>query len=245
MSPGGSWRAVTWWRVWSLQGSFNRERMQSLGWLVALAGVWRRRGLEGAPLREQLRREPTSANTHPYLVGLALGARLRLEDEGRAADGERLAQAMASALGGIGDRLFWRALAPLVGLLALGLLMVHRPEAVAGIWVVYAAMTARLRFWALREGYRRGPDVVELIDDGRIHRVAEGLHVAAALLAGAVGGAILSQAPIEIQWPDVALAALALGWGVYVAHSPGSIARWGSGVLLLSLVGVGTKLMFF
>jgi mannose/fructose/N-acetylgalactosamine-specific phosphotransferase system component IID len=219
--------------------------MQSLGWLVALAGVWRRRGLEGVPLREQLRREPTSANTHPYLVGLALGARLRLEDEGRAEEGERLAQAMASALGGIGDRLFWRALAPLVGLVGLGLLLLHRPEVMAVVWVVYAAMTARLRFWALREGYRRGPDVVELLDDGRIHRVTERLHLAAALLAGAVGGAILSQAPIDPRWPDVALAIVALGWGVWVAYRPGSIVRWGSGLLLISLAGVGSNIMFF
>jgi mannose/fructose/N-acetylgalactosamine-specific phosphotransferase system component IID len=232
---------VNWWRLWSLQGSFNSQRMQGLGWLVAMSGVWARRGLDAEAARAQLLDEPTSANTHPYLVGLALGARLRLEEEGEVAQARRVSDGLERALGGIGDRLIWVGVVPFVGVLALGALGVVGPWAVLGIWLAFAGAQAWLRRRLLFEGYRRGAAVLTLLEDRRTRAATSQLGVAGALLSGLVGGLVLSRALDSSAEPFATAAAVAIAgtWGVVCARWRMRPEAWALGLALVAGVVSG------
>lgn len=239
--------AVQWWRLWSLQGSFNTRRMQSLGWLVAIAGVWRQRGLTKSQLAEILPLESTSSNTHPYLVGLAVGARLALEEDGDPEAGRQLADGLSRALGGLGDRVFWGTAVPCVALLALTLLMVAGPWPALGLWIGVAAALSWFRQRALHEGYRRGTAVVELLDDPRVELLVRRLRLASALLVGGLVGMMLGRTWVgeRLRLDFAAMGVGAAIWGMMAARRGWSAETWGLGLAAVAWIELAVKAWIF
>jgi len=204
--------------------------------MVAMIGVWRRRGLSREELARRLTAESTSWNTHPYLAGLALSTRLRLEDDGDPVLGRRSAEALASVLGGLGDRFFWAGLIPTLVTVALGLLFVAGPWAVLGLWLGFAVGLTWLRRRLTLEGYRRGTRVVELLESPRIEfslRVLAGLGV---ILTGVAGAALLTASTELSALGGRSLSMLLVGvaWGSVVAWRRWSLQWWAVGVVLVA-----------
>lgn len=219
---------ISWWRLWSLQGSFNPRRMQALGWWVAMAGAWRRRGLDAAELRERLAREPASPNTNPYLAGLVFGAALRLDEEGDADRASLLGKALSRVLGGIGDRATWTGARPVMASLAVLGALAWSPWFVVGVAGLFAVAQAWLRRRCFQEGYRRGEAVLELLERPWIQRSLEAAERLAAVLAGAVVVQVLwvSRPMGAFSWPSVAVALLVLGVGALLAWRRAAAELW-------------------
>ena len=90
---------------------------------------------DDAGFEDALRRHVSLFNTHPYLSSLALGATIRLEEDG--ADGatvEAFKAAVRGPLGSLGDSLFWAALLPVCLVFALVLAQLG-----ASAWIVVLA----------------------------------------------------------------------------------------------------------
>jgi PTS system mannose-specific IID component len=172
-------------RLFTVQGSYNYERMLGLGIGVAEEPLLRdlRDGTDGA-YRAAVARAAHFFNAHPYLCGLAVGAAARAEHEGAPpAHVERLRTALCGPLGSLGDRLVWAGWLPLMSALAvvggaLGLGWVS----VAVFLVVYNAGHVALRWWALRAGWEYGT------------RVAAALHHPVLLRAAAIVGPAMAVA---------------------------------------------------
>src|SRR5207237_198045 len=109
-------------RLFTVQGSWNYERLQGIGVGVAEEPLLRdlRAAGNGAVYRAAVARGAHFFNAHPYLCGLAVGAAARAEHEGATPDQiERLRSALCGPLGSLGDRLVWAGWLPVTSGLAL------------------------------------------------------------------------------------------------------------------------------
>jgi mannose/fructose/N-acetylgalactosamine-specific phosphotransferase system component IID len=175
-------------RLFTVQGSWNYERMLGVGMGVAQEPLLRglRNGPEGTAYRAAVARAAHFFNAHPYLCGLAVGAAARAEHDGVAPEQvERLRMTLCGPLGSLGDRLVWAGWLPGVSALALaGIALGLGWWAAAGFLVVYNAGHVALRWWALRAGWEYGTRVAAALHHPVLLRAAAVVGPLAALAAG-------------------------------------------------------------
>lgn len=179
---------VAFLRLFTLQSSWNYERMVGIGAGVAAEPLLRALGAPDAPAyRAALARAAGFFNAHPYLAGLAVGAGARAERDGVPPEQiERLRTALIGPLGAIGDRVVWAGWLPLLAALALiGVARGGGWWAVIGFLVVYNAGHVALRWWALAAGWRRGLSVGAALQHPVLRTAERWLGPATALALGA------------------------------------------------------------
>ena len=219
-------------RLFSVQGSYNYERMLGVG--VGVAEEPLLRDLAEGRYRPAVARAAHFFNAHPYLVGLVVGAAARAEHDGATPDQvERLREALCGPLGSLGDRLVWAGWLPLLsGLALIAIGLGAGWAAVAAFLVVYNIGHVALRWWALRAGWAHGTRVGLALHHPVLQKAGAVLGPA---MACAVGAALPLTAgyltgPFE-AWARVALA---------VTAALGFLAlRWRSGRLTGLQLGLG------
>lgn len=239
--PFGTWVRV-FLRLFAVQGSYNYEAMIGNGIAFAAEPAFRLLpgGRGGDAYRSAMARHSRYFNAHPYLAALAVGALVRAELDGEAADRvERFRTACCGPLGAAGDRLVWAGWLPFCS--ALALLAYGLGASVAGVLVVFVGTYnvghVALRAWGLRAGYR------------------EGLKVASAL-----GSPVLRTGPVHVARALAAVAGAAMPlvlWRLLAASTPSYVVALAvAAVLGLALarwqaridgwrVGVAVLLVFF
>lgn len=175
-------------RLFTVQGSWNYERMQGVGVGVAEEPLLRdlRAGGNGTVYRAAVARGAHFFNAHPYLCGLAVGATARAEHDGVPPEQvERLRTALCGPLGSLGDRLVWAGWLPLTsGLALIGLALGQGLSAIIGFLVVYNVGHVALRWWALRAGWRYGAQVAAALRAPLLQRATALSAPAMALAVG-------------------------------------------------------------
>ncbi|HUL02758.1 MAG TPA: PTS system mannose/fructose/sorbose family transporter subunit IID [Gemmatimonadales bacterium] len=227
-------------RLFTVQGSWNYERMLGVGFGVAeepllrdLAGAGTR--ARETPYREAVARGSRFFNAHPYLCGLAVGAAARAENDGAPpAQIERLRTALCGPLGSLGDTLVWAGWLPFTSAVALAAVALGLGWwAVLGFLVIYNVGHVTLRSWALAAGWAHGLNVATALRHPGLQRsgavlgpaMALGMGAALPLVASYLGGAFA--APLRL--------AIAVGVGGGVL-----LLRWS----WLRLTGVRLGLVF-
>jgi PTS system mannose-specific IID component len=228
-------------RSFLLQASWNFERLQSLGFLYALAPALRRL-YRREELAEAARRHLEYFNTHPFLAAPVIGCTLELEErrsrgEAEPVGAEAFKRMVMAPYAAIGDGLFWGAIRPLAAVAALAL---------AFRGVLWAPLLFLLLFnlphlWCraagLAQGYTRGVGVVEAVQRRRLPDVAVRLKQAMVLLLGGVcAGQVFSalrQAEASPLWGVTAVPLVLL---------LGGLSRRGVSPLLLTLAGAAVAL---
>lgn len=189
MAPVKPQLAASLVRLFTVQGSWNYERMQGVGVGVAEEPLLRdlRSVGDGTAYREAVARAARFFNAHPYLCGLAVGAAARAEYEGATpAQVERLRTALCGPLGSLGDRLVWAGWLPFNSGLALaGVALGFGWWAIVTFLVVYNAGHFALRWWALRAGWAHGVGVAAALHEPVLQRAAALMGPAMALVVGA------------------------------------------------------------
>ena len=178
---------ATWIRSLFVQASFNYDRMIAIGAAWAIQPLLR--SLPKERYREAMERGTQFFNAHPYLVGMAMSAVAKAEQDGLPGDMvRRLRHALISPLGSLGDRLIWAGLMPFAVGVGLTVGALVSPVAGAVVFLIlYNAAHFALRTWALREGWRKGRTVARALTAKGIQR---GLRIAGPLGGLAVGFAI-------------------------------------------------------
>ena len=172
---------TSWWRLWAIQGSWNRQTLQNLGWLVAMFPWLRSQKLDAAGRAQWMSRFQGASNSNPYVVGFVLGAALRLEADGRPTAARPLADSLSRTLGALGDALFWTGLRPAWALwTAVAALLWGWAAAVVG-WLTFAVAAAWVRQKAFDVAWQRGAEAAKLLAHPRVHAgigVARGMALA-------------------------------------------------------------------
>jgi len=203
-------------RLFTVQGSWNYERMQGVGMGVAEEPLLRdlRVAGNGAVYRAAVARGAHFFNAHPYLCGLAVGAAARAEHEGVPPEQvERLRTALCGPLGSLGDRLVWAGWLPFTsGLALIGVALGLGLPAVLGFLVLFNAGHVALRWWALRAGWTHGVRVAVALRQPLLQRATVVSGPAMAFVVGAalpLAAQYLSRG--FVGWSRGALAGVAAG----------------------------------
>ena len=115
-------------RQFLIQGSWNFRSMLGSGFAFCMIPLLRGRGLSGDALDEAVRSHMGTFNSHPYLVGVALGAVAEMEGSGTDVETiDKFKRSIQGPLGGLGDLLIWGAWRPATILLALVLAWAGAP----------------------------------------------------------------------------------------------------------------------
>jgi len=206
-------------RSFLIQGSWNYHTMIGSGFAFAmLPGLRRLFADSPEEMDASVRRHLEHFNAHPYMSGLALGAVLRLEEDGTDADTvRRFKVAVRGPLGSLGDSLVWATWLPGVSVAALVLFLLGAPVwVVVGFFlVVYNVGHLALRVWGFRTGLRQGLDVGRRLGEADLTRWTSRLKpVVVALLGVLVGVVVGDPEPLRgagIPWVTLGGGAFLLG----------------------------------
>ena len=185
-----------------LQASFNYERMQAGGFLVAqlpaLKKIYKddKEGLSAA-MKDNLE----FINTHPNLVGFLMGLLISMEE----AHADRntikgLKVALFAPLAGIGDAIFWFTILPIVAGISASMAIEGSVVGPIIFFLTYVVIYI-LRFVWTHLGYNLGTKAVATITEGaeRIGRAATilGCTVIGGLIANYVSISVALEIPVN------------------------------------------------
>jgi mannose/fructose/N-acetylgalactosamine-specific phosphotransferase system component IID len=152
----------------------------------------------------------------------------------------RMRVALTSALGALGDQVFWAGMVPAaVGLGLTGVALGAGLWWVGAILVLYLAVRVGTGIWALHIGLRSGPRVAAAISDSWLQPAALYCGLAAGLLVGMAVPAVTGWLLQPLGWSAIGVAIATLAIGLLAGWQLGpryTAVRFGLGVLALALL---------
>lgn len=228
-------RIHVWFRLLLLQGSWNFERLQGLGFFFAMLPALKR--LYPRESLQKIAKSHTGYfNTHPYLAPLVVGAVLKLE-EGRAAGQQQpveideFKEMVAAPYAAIGDALFWGGLRPLSAGIALFFAAKGILWAPLVFLLFYNFVPLVFRVSGFIRGYQQGVHSVEFFQRRRLPDWAIHTKEAAVVVLGGLSAFLVFQ---HLQQQNL------VSWLGLLTLMPmillGLLARKGISTLLLTLL---------
>lgn len=226
-------RRKVWWRSTFLQGSWNYERMQNLGWAYSLIPAIKRLYTKKEDQAAALERHLEFFNTHPYIASPILGVTLALEEErGNGAEIDDAAIqgvkiGMMGPLAGIGDPVFWFTVRPILGALGASIAMTGN---ILGPLIFFLGWNIiRMAFlWYTQElGYKAGSEITKDLSGGILQDITKGASILGMFILAA-----LVERWVSINF-TVNLPSQQLSKGAFIEFPKGSV----SGEQLQTILG--------
>ena len=216
-------RKKVWWRSQFLQGSWNYERMQNLGWAYSLIPAIKKLYTTKEDQAAALERHLEFFNTHPYVAAPIMGVTLALEEE--RANGVEIDDAaiqgvkigMMGPLAGIGDPVFWFTVRPILG--ALGASLAASGNIVGPLLFFFGWNAIRMAFlWYTQEfGYKAGSEITKDMSGGILKDITKGASILGMFIL-----AVLVQRWVSINF-TVNLPGKQLAEGAYINFPEGAV----------------------
>ena len=216
-------RQKVWWRSQFLQGSWNYERMQNLGWAYSLIPAIKKLYTKKEDQAAALERHLEFFNTHPYVAAPIMGVTLALEEE--RANGTEIDDAaiqgvkigMMGPLAGIGDPVFWFTVRPILG--ALGASLAASGNIVGPLLFFFGWNAIRMAFlWYTQEfGYKAGSEITKDMSGGILKDITKGASILGMFIL-----AVLVQRWVSINF-TVNLPGKQLAEGAYINFPEGAV----------------------
>ena len=216
-------RQKVWWRSTFLQGSWNYERMQNLGWAYALIPAIKKLYTSKEDRAAALERHLEFFNTHPYVAAPIIGVTLALEEErangaeidDTAIQGVKIG--MMGPLAGVGDPVFWFTVRPILG--ALGASLAMAGNIVGPLLFFLGWNIIRMAFlWYTQElGYKAGSEITKDLSGGIIQKITKGASILGMFIL-----AVLVERWVSIRF-TVNLPSTKLSEGAYIEFPKGNV----------------------
>lgn len=216
-------RQKVWWRSTFLQGSWNYERMQNLGWAYALIPAIKKLYTSKEDRAAALERHLEFFNTHPYVAAPIIGVTLALEEErangaeidDTAIQGVKIG--MMGPLAGVGDPVFWFTVRPILG--ALGASLAMAGNIIGPLLFFFGWNIIRMAFlWYTQElGYKAGSEITKDLSGGIIQKITKGASILGMFIL-----AVLVERWVSITF-TVNLPATQLSEGAYIEFPKGNV----------------------
>ncbi|MGT2888165.1 PTS system mannose/fructose/sorbose family transporter subunit IID [Streptococcus didelphis] len=216
-------RQRVWWRSQFLQGSWNYERMQNMGWAYSLIPALKKLYTSQEDRAAALERHMEFFNTHPYVAAPIIGVTLALEEEkangtpveDKAIQGVKIG--MMGPLAGIGDPVFWFTVRPILG--ALGASIASSGNIMGPLIFFFGWNIIRMAFlWYTQEfGYKSGKEITKDMSGGILQDITKGASILGMFIL-----AVLVERWVSINF-TVNLPATKLAKGAFVEFPKGNI----------------------
>ncbi|MGY3742668.1 PTS system mannose/fructose/sorbose family transporter subunit IID [Leuconostoc inhae] len=211
------------WRSQFLQGSWNYERMQNVGWAYTLIPAIKKLYTTKEDRSAALRRHLEFFNTHPYVASPIIGVTLALEEEranGAAIDDTAIQGVkigMMGPLAGIGDPVFWFTVRPILGALGASLALSGNILGPILFFVLWNLIRMSFIWYTQEFGYRAGSAITQDLSGGLLKDITKGASILGMFIL-----AVLVERWVSIKF-TVALPAKKLAEGAYINFPNGSV----------------------
>ena len=176
-----------------LLGSFNFERMQSMGFCVSMMPILKRvYGDNPEELKAALKRHLEFFNTQPFVAAAIMGIIGAMEE--KRANGAEISPATLSGvkvgligpLAGVGDPIFWGTIRPVLAALGAGIALTGSIIGPIIFFVAFNAIRLATHWYGVKYGYEKGTELVENIGGNEMKFLTEGASVLGLLVMGAL-----------------------------------------------------------
>ena len=216
-------RQKVWWRSTFLQGSWNYERMQNLGWAYALIPAIKKLYTSKEDRAAALERHLEFFNTHPYVAAPIIGVTLALEEEkangaeidNTAIQGVKIG--MMGPLAGIGDPVFWFTVRPILGALGASLAMAGNVMGPILFFVLWNLIRMAFLWYTQELGYKAGSEITKDMSGGILQDITKGASILGMFII-----AVLVERWVNITF-TVGLPSKTLSKGAYIEFPKGNV----------------------
>lgn len=182
----------TYWRSTFLLGSFNFERMQSMGFCVSMIPAIKRLYSSKEDQAAALKRHLEFFNTQPWIGSAIMGVTAAMEQE--RANGADIDDAAISGvkvglmgpLAGVGDPIFWGTLRPVLAALGAGLAISGSLLGPLLFFIGINIFRALTRWYGFKYGYAKGTEIVSEMGGGRLQKVTQGASILGLFVMGSL-----------------------------------------------------------
>ncbi len=176
-----------------LLGSFNFERMQSMGFCVSMIPILKRvYGDNKEEMKAALKRHLEFFNTQPFVAAAIMGIIGAMEE--KRANGADISPATLSGvkvgligpLAGVGDPIFWGTIRPVLAALGAGIALTGSILGPLIFFFAFNAIRLATHWYGVKYGYEKGTQLVENIGGNEMKFLTEGASVLGLLVMGAL-----------------------------------------------------------
>ena len=192
-------RRSVWRRHFLIQGCWNYEGMQNVGFayaiLPALLEIWAGKPEEA---QKSVKRHFEFFNTHPVMSSVVLGAGMRLEEKAAAgesdpADVGAFKMGWMGSLGAIGDAFFWGALRPMASIAGVIIALLHPLAGIAVMLILYNVAQLTIRYRGFQAGFSGQEAAVEWLKKESLNVKTSARKLAVTVLGGAYAGIVMGK----------------------------------------------------
>ena len=253
----------TFWRSFALQGCFNYERMQNVGFCYSMIPVLKRLYPDKEQASEALKRHLSFFNTTPQVVSFITGACIALEEENKKSeqgfDIESITALKAALMGpiaGIGDSFFWGTFRIIAAGVGCGLAAQGSLLGAILFLLIFNVPHYLARYYGLKLGYKSGISFIATAQSSGMVEILTncakviGLCVVGAMIASMVSFSTplvlsIGETSIEIQsvFDQILPKVLPLGltFGIYGLLKKG----YKTVSVMLGIIVIGIACAFF
>ncbi|MFT9029840.1 PTS system mannose/fructose/sorbose family transporter subunit IID [Leuconostoc pseudomesenteroides] len=212
------------WRSQFLQGSWNYERMQNVGWAYAMIPAIKKLYKSKEDRASALKRHLEFFNTHPYVASPILGVTLALEEEranGAPIDDtaiQGVKVGMMGPLAGIGDPVFWFTVRPILGALGASLAMTGNILGPILFFVLWNVIRMAFLWYTQEFGYKAGSAITQDLSGGLLKDITKGASILGMFIL-----AVLVERWVSIKF-ILELPAKKLAKGAYINFPNGPVS---------------------
>ena len=166
-----------------LLGSFNFERMQSVGFCVSMIPALKKL-YKGKDLQDALKRHLEFFNTQPFIAAPIMGITAAMEEQ--KANGADIDESSISGVkAGVGDPIFWGTLRPVLAALGAGLALSGSIAGPLLFFLGFNIIRIATLWFGINYGYEKGTKLVTESSD-KLKYLTEGASVLGLLVMGAL-----------------------------------------------------------
>ena len=174
-----------------LQGSWNMERMQALGYAFGMVPVLRRL-YEGDALKAAMKRHLEFYNTQPFVTAPIIGITAAMEE--KKANGADIPDGvingikvgMMGPLAGVGDPIFWGTLRPIAAALGASFAVNGSIAGPVLFFLIFNIVRLLVRYYGIQYGYTKGTDIVQDVAGNQLQKLTEGASILGLFVMGAL-----------------------------------------------------------
>ena len=183
----------TYFRSTFLLGSFNFERMQSMGFCVSMIPTIKRLFSKKEDQAAALKRHLEFFNTQPWVGSAIMGVTAAMEQE-RANGAKDVDDAAISGvkvglmgpLAGVGDPIFWGTLRPVLAALGAGIALTGSILGPLLFFILINVIRAVTRWYGFKYGYEKGTEIVSDMGGGRLQKITQGASILGLFVMGSL-----------------------------------------------------------
>lgn len=188
------------WRSFALQGAFNYEKMQNVGYAYAMVPVIRKLYSKEQDQADALKRHLAIFNSTPAVTPMIMGITAAMEEQNANNDNfatdsiNSVKASLMAPLAGVGDSLFFGTFRVIAAGVGISLAKQGNILGPLLFWILYNIPNFLVRIYGLKYGYKAGVNsLAKLQGNGMMAKLMEAVGIIGMMV---VGGMVATMLPV-------------------------------------------------